>query len=46
MAYRVESIPGFAVSGRYTVTGDHDKMLTVANELIAKVRGENRQGSK
>lgn len=36
--YRLDYVPTIAVGGRYTVTGDHDKMLRVATDLIAKVR--------
>jgi thiol:disulfide interchange protein DsbA len=45
-AYLVDGVPTLAVAGRYTVTGEHEMMLTVANELIAKARKENRKGGK
>jgi thiol:disulfide interchange protein DsbA len=45
-AYQIDAVPTLAVGGRYTVTGDHDKMLAGASELIAKARGESKKGSK
>jgi len=46
VGYRVAAIPTIAVSGRYTVTGDHAKMLTVSDELIAKARAEDKKARK
>jgi thiol:disulfide interchange protein DsbA len=46
VAYRVDYIPMMAVGGRYTVTGDHAKMLATTDELIAKVRGLNKKPKK
>jgi hypothetical protein len=40
VGYRVGARPTIAVAGRYTVTGDHAKMLAVSDELIAKARAE------
>jgi thiol:disulfide interchange protein DsbA len=40
--YRVQDIPTLAIGGRYTVSGDHAKMLAVADELIAMVRAEEK----
>jgi thiol:disulfide interchange protein DsbA len=44
--YRVAAIPTIAVGGRYTVTGDHAKMLAVSNELIAKALAEEKKPRK
>jgi len=44
--YRVAAIPTIAVGGRYTVTGDHAKMLAVSDELIAKARAEEKKTGK
>ena len=41
LAYQVDGVPTLAIGGRYTVTGDHAKMLSVADELIAKARAED-----
>jgi protein dithiol oxidoreductase (disulfide-forming) len=46
MDYRVASVPTIAIGGRYTVTGDHTKMLEVSDELIAKARNEDKKPSK
>jgi hypothetical protein len=46
VGYRVAGIPTIAIAGRYTVTGDHAKMLAVSDELIAKVRGEDKKARK
>jgi thiol:disulfide interchange protein DsbA len=40
LGYKVEYVPTLAIDGRFTVTGDHAKMLTVSNELIAKARAQ------
>jgi thiol:disulfide interchange protein DsbA len=45
-AYLVDGVPTLAVAGRYTVSGQHETMVAVANELIVKARGENKKGSK
>ena len=45
-AYRVDSIPTMAIGGRYTVTSDHAKMLATSDELIAKVRAEDKKPRK
>jgi thiol:disulfide interchange protein DsbA len=42
-AYRVDGIPMMAIGGRYTITGDHAKMLATSDELIAKVRAEDKK---
>jgi thiol:disulfide interchange protein DsbA len=44
--YRVAAIPTIAVGGRYTVTGDHAKMLAVSDELIAKARAAEKKTGK
>ena len=44
VAYRVEGIPMMAIGGRYTVGGDQAKMLATTDELIVKVREENKKG--
>ena len=46
VGYRVDAIPTIAVAGRYTVTGDHAKMLAVSDELIAKARAEDKKPKK
>lgn len=38
MDYRVDGVPTLAIGGRYEVSGDHNKMLPIADELIAKSR--------
>jgi hypothetical protein len=42
----VAGIPTIAVAGKYTVTGDHKTMLAVSDELIAKVRAEDKKPRK
>ena len=44
--YRVDGIPTLAIGGRYKVSSDHNKMLPIADELIAKVREEERKPKK
>lgn len=44
--YRVDEIPTLAIGGRYKVSTDHTKMLAVADELIAKVRAEEKKPKK
>jgi protein dithiol oxidoreductase (disulfide-forming) len=44
--YRVDGIPTLAIGGRYTVSTDHNKMLPIADELIAKVRAEEKKPKK
>ena len=39
--YKVEYVPTLAVAGKYSVTGDHARMIAVSNELIAMARKEN-----
>jgi protein dithiol oxidoreductase (disulfide-forming) len=41
--YRVTGVPMLAIGGRYTVSSDHEKMLAVSDELIAKVRAEDKK---
>ena len=43
VGYRVTGIPTMAIGGRYTVSSDHAKMLAVSDELIAKVRAEDKK---
>ena len=44
--YRVDGVPTLAIGGRYKVSGDRSKMLPIADELIAKVREEERKPKK
>jgi protein dithiol oxidoreductase (disulfide-forming) len=44
--YRVDGIPTLAIGGRYKVSTDHNKMLPIADELIAKVRAEEKKPKK
>jgi thiol:disulfide interchange protein DsbA len=44
--YRVDSVPTLAIGGRYTVSSDRAKMPAVADELIAKVRAEDKKSRK
>jgi protein dithiol oxidoreductase (disulfide-forming) len=46
MGYRVTGVPTMAIGGRYTVSSDHAKMLAVSDELIAKVRAEDKKPRK
>jgi hypothetical protein len=46
VGYRVSGIPTIALAGRYTVTGDHKTMLAVSDELIEKVRTEDKKPRK
>jgi thiol:disulfide interchange protein DsbA len=41
--YRVEGIPTIAIAGRYEVSGDHNKILAVTDEVIAKTRAEDKK---
>jgi protein dithiol oxidoreductase (disulfide-forming) len=44
--YQAEGVPTLAIGGRYIVTGDPLTMLSVADELIAKVRAEAKKAGK
>jgi thiol:disulfide interchange protein DsbA len=44
--YRVDGIPTLAIGGRYEVSGDHNKMLAITDELITKVRDEEKKPRK
>jgi thiol:disulfide interchange protein DsbA len=44
--YQVGGVPTLAIGGRYIVTGDPVVMLSVADELIAKVRDEDKKARK
>jgi protein dithiol oxidoreductase (disulfide-forming) len=44
--YRVNGIPTMAIGGRYTVSNDHAKMLATSDELIAKVRDQEKKPKK
>jgi protein dithiol oxidoreductase (disulfide-forming) len=46
MSYRVSGVPTIAIGGRYTVTDDHAKMLATSDELIVKVRAEDKKPMK
>ena len=41
--YRVDGVPTLAIGGRYEVSSDHNKMLPIADELIVKVREEEKK---
>jgi thiol:disulfide interchange protein DsbA len=45
VGYRIDGVPTLAVGGRYTVVSrvDQKQMLPVADELIAKVRAEDKK---
>jgi thiol-disulfide isomerase/thioredoxin len=44
--YRVDGIPTLAIGGRYKASDNHTKMLAVADELITKVRAEEKKPAK
>ncbi len=44
--YHVVNVPTIAIGGRYTVTGEHAKMLDTSDELISKVRTEDKKPGK
>jgi predicted DsbA family dithiol-disulfide isomerase len=46
ISYQVASIPTLAIGGKYVVTGNHEAMLAVSDELIAKVRAEDKKTRK
>jgi hypothetical protein len=46
VGYRVAGIPSIAVAGKYTVSGDHKTILAVSDELIVKVRAEEKKARK
>jgi protein dithiol oxidoreductase (disulfide-forming) len=46
IGYQVNAIPTLAIGGRYVVAGNHDTMLAVSDELIAKVRAEDKKPKK
>jgi predicted DsbA family dithiol-disulfide isomerase len=35
MAYRIPGVPTLAIDGKFTVSGDQEKMLTTSTQLIA-----------
>jgi protein dithiol oxidoreductase (disulfide-forming) len=44
--YRIPGVPTLAVAGKYTVSGDQDKMLTTSDQLIATERAANKKSGK
>jgi thiol:disulfide interchange protein DsbA len=44
--YRIPGVPTLAVAGKYTVSGDQEKMLATSDQLIAMERAENKKLAK
>jgi predicted DsbA family dithiol-disulfide isomerase len=44
--YRIPGVPTLAVAGKYTVSGDQEKMLATSDQLIAMERGADKKSVK
>jgi thiol:disulfide interchange protein DsbA len=44
--YRLSGVPTLAIAGKYTVSGDQQKMLSTSDQLIAMERSTNRKPGK
>jgi len=44
--YRLPGVPTLAIAGKYTVTGDQEKMLTTSDQLLAMERAANKKSGK
>jgi len=44
--YRIPGVPTLAIDGKYTVSGDQEKMLTTSSQLIAMERAGNKPARK
>lgn len=44
--YRLTGVPTLAIAGKYTVSGDQQKMLSTSDQLIAMERSTNRNPGK
>ena len=44
--YRLSGVPTLAIAGKYTVSGDQQKMLSTSDQLIAMERSANRKPGK
>jgi thiol:disulfide interchange protein DsbA len=44
--FRVPGVPTLAIDGKYTVTGDQEKMLTTSNQLIVMEQAANKKLGK
>ena len=44
--YRVPGVPTLAIDGKYTVTGDQEKMLTTSHQLIIMEQAANKKLGK
>jgi protein dithiol oxidoreductase (disulfide-forming) len=44
--YRIPGVPTLAVAGKYTVSGEQEKMLATSDQLIAMERGANKKSGK
>ena len=46
MEYRIPGVPTLAIAGKYTVSGDQEKMLTTSMQLIALEQPANKKTGK
>jgi protein dithiol oxidoreductase (disulfide-forming) len=46
MDYRIPGVPTLAIDGKYTVSGDQEKMLTTSTQLIAMDRAVGKKSGK
>jgi thiol:disulfide interchange protein DsbA len=44
--YRLPGVPTLAIAGKYTVSGDQEKMLVTSDQLMAMERGANKKPGK
>jgi protein dithiol oxidoreductase (disulfide-forming) len=44
--YRIPGVPTLAIDGKYTVTGDQEKMLTTSHQLIVMEQAANKKLGK
>jgi thiol:disulfide interchange protein DsbA len=44
--YRIPGVPTLAIAGKYTVSGDQEKMLTTSSQLLAMERAPNKKPAK
>ena len=46
MDYRIPGVPTLAIDGKYTISGDQEKMLTTSTQLIAMDRAVGKKSGK
>ena len=44
--YRIPGVPTLAIDGKYTVSGDQEKMLSTSDQLVGMERAANKKSTK